>query len=130
MDVQGEELAQLLLLAGGHAFKWWSRRPRVMAVRTVLSPLQTLPSRRNEINFWGSIYSTDFAVPHLRNGGGKMIVITSAAGWLSAPSLSFYAKKDIPTVSCLSLTRFNLHHFIWLAFFLYFHGFKQARQQP
>ncbi|XP_010250645.1 PREDICTED: 11-beta-hydroxysteroid dehydrogenase 1B-like [Nelumbo nucifera] len=42
------------------------------------------------INFWGSIYATHFAAPHLRNSKGKMIVIASLAGWLPVPRMSFY----------------------------------------
>ncbi|GLU12681.1 hypothetical protein SLE2022_293430 [Rubroshorea leprosula] len=43
------------------------------------------------INFWGSVYSTHFAVPHLRKSKGKIIVIASVAGWLPVQKMSFYS---------------------------------------
>ncbi|GLT29129.1 hypothetical protein SLA2020_040150 [Shorea laevis] len=43
------------------------------------------------INFWDSVYSTHFAVPHLRKSKGKIIVIASAAGWLPVQKMSFYS---------------------------------------
>ncbi|KAL4634515.1 hypothetical protein ACB092_04G205200 [Castanea dentata] len=42
-----------------------------------------------DINFWGSVYSTHYAVPHLRKSKGKIVVISSAAAWLCTPRLSF-----------------------------------------
>ncbi|XVF08666.1 hypothetical protein REPUB_Repub07fG0022400 [Reevesia pubescens] len=41
-------------------------------------------------NFWGSVYGTHFAVPHLRKSKGKIIVIASVCGWLPLPKQSFY----------------------------------------
>ncbi|GAV82256.1 adh_short domain-containing protein [Cephalotus follicularis] len=43
-----------------------------------------------DINFWGSVYSTHFAVPHLRKSRGKIVVIASSNGWLHMPKLSLY----------------------------------------
>ncbi|KAK4575815.1 hypothetical protein RGQ29_026670 [Quercus rubra] len=43
-----------------------------------------------DINFWGSVYSTHCAVPHLRKNKGKIVVIASTAAWLGTPRLSFY----------------------------------------
>ncbi|XP_017972399.1 PREDICTED: 11-beta-hydroxysteroid dehydrogenase-like 4A [Theobroma cacao] len=44
-----------------------------------------------DTNFWGSVYGTHFAVPHLRKRRGKMIVMSSASAWLGLPKTSFYA---------------------------------------
>ncbi|KAL4634517.1 hypothetical protein ACB092_04G205400 [Castanea dentata] len=44
-----------------------------------------------DINFWGSVYSTHYAVPHLRKSKGKIVVISSVAAWLCTPRLSFYS---------------------------------------
>ncbi|KAM4107704.1 hypothetical protein ACB094_04G166600 [Castanea mollissima] len=44
-----------------------------------------------DINFWGSVYSTHYAVPHLRKSKGKIVVISSSAAWLCTPRLSFYS---------------------------------------
>lgn len=43
-----------------------------------------------DINFWGSVYTTRFAVPHLRYTKGKIVVLSSSASWLTAPRMSFY----------------------------------------
>ncbi|XP_050256309.1 11-beta-hydroxysteroid dehydrogenase A-like, partial [Quercus robur] len=43
-----------------------------------------------DINFWGSVYSTHYAVPHLRKSKGKIVVIASVAAWFGIPRLSFY----------------------------------------
>ncbi|KAK7358669.1 hypothetical protein VNO77_00607 [Canavalia gladiata] len=48
-----------------------------------------------DINFWGSAYSTYFSIPHLRKCKGKIIGITTSAGWLPAPRMLFYnASKE------------------------------------
>ncbi|MCD7464128.1 Polycomb protein sop-2 [Datura stramonium] len=43
-----------------------------------------------DINFWGSVYMTRFAIPYLRYSGGRIIVLSSSASWLPAPRSSFY----------------------------------------
>ncbi|KAK4493570.1 hypothetical protein RD792_006677 [Penstemon davidsonii] len=43
-----------------------------------------------DINFWGSVYMTKFAVPYLKNSRGRIVVISSSASWLPAPRETFY----------------------------------------
>ncbi|KAF8390677.1 hypothetical protein HHK36_025204 [Tetracentron sinense] len=43
-----------------------------------------------DTNFWGSVFTTYFAVPHLRKSKGRIIVMASAAGWLPVPRMSIY----------------------------------------
>uniref|UniRef100_A0A9R1XKI4 3-oxoacyl-[acyl-carrier-protein] reductase n=1 Tax=Lactuca sativa TaxID=4236 RepID=A0A9R1XKI4_LACSA len=43
-----------------------------------------------DINFWGSVYTTKFAVPHLRNSCGRIIVLSSSASWIPLPRMSIY----------------------------------------
>ncbi|PWA89751.1 hydroxysteroid dehydrogenase 1 [Artemisia annua] len=38
-----------------------------------------------DINFWGSVYTTKFAAPHLRNCGGRLIVLSATASWIPVP---------------------------------------------
>ncbi|KAM4102702.1 hypothetical protein ACJW30_06G021600 [Castanea mollissima] len=52
-----------------------------------------------DINFWGSVHSTHYAVPHLRKSKGKIVVIASAAQWLSTPGSSFYNDIGITIVT-------------------------------
>ncbi|KAF5196663.1 11-beta-hydroxysteroid dehydrogenase 1B [Thalictrum thalictroides] len=49
---------------------------------------RTLPVM--DVNFWGSVYPTQFALPHLKKSKGKILVIASASGWLYGPKISFY----------------------------------------
>ncbi|XP_076920977.1 11-beta-hydroxysteroid dehydrogenase A-like [Bidens hawaiensis] len=44
-----------------------------------------------DINFWGSVYTTKFAAPYLRNSGGGIIGLSSAASWIPAPRMSIYS---------------------------------------
>ncbi|XP_043694991.1 11-beta-hydroxysteroid dehydrogenase A-like [Telopea speciosissima] len=43
-----------------------------------------------DINFWGSIYPTYYAIPHLKRCKGKIIVNASVAGWMTAPRGTVY----------------------------------------
>ncbi|PIA33839.1 hypothetical protein AQUCO_04000128v1 [Aquilegia coerulea] len=43
-----------------------------------------------DINFWGAIYPSYFAMPHLRKRNGKIVAIASAGGWLPVPRMGFY----------------------------------------
>ncbi|XP_023877752.1 11-beta-hydroxysteroid dehydrogenase A isoform X1 [Quercus suber] len=61
-----------------------------------------------DINFWGSIYSTHNAVPHLRKRKGKIVVLASAAAWLPIPRLSFYNASKAALVSFFETLRVEL----------------------
>ncbi|KVI06166.1 Glucose/ribitol dehydrogenase [Cynara cardunculus var. scolymus] len=43
-----------------------------------------------DINFWGSVYTTKFAAPYLRNSRGRIIVLSSSASWMPVPRMSLY----------------------------------------
>ncbi|XP_071703925.1 11-beta-hydroxysteroid dehydrogenase-like 3 [Rutidosis leptorrhynchoides] len=43
-----------------------------------------------DINFWGSVYTTHFALPHLKKNKGKIIVICSCGSWFASPRVSIY----------------------------------------
>ncbi|CAH1423149.1 unnamed protein product [Lactuca virosa] len=43
-----------------------------------------------DINFWGSVYTTQFALPHLRNNKDKIVVISFCARWFATPKLGIY----------------------------------------
>ncbi|KAM0018718.1 putative 11-beta-hydroxysteroid dehydrogenase [Helianthus debilis subsp. tardiflorus] len=42
------------------------------------------------VNFWGSVYTTHFALQHLRRSKGKIITICSCGGWFATPRVSIY----------------------------------------
>ncbi|XP_073033091.1 11-beta-hydroxysteroid dehydrogenase-like [Primulina eburnea] len=59
-----------------------------------------------DINFWGSIYPTHFAIPHLKKTEGTMIVNASNAGCFNMPRSGFYNLRIIYVymyISCLNL---------------------------
>lgn len=43
-----------------------------------------------DITFWGQIYPTLYALPHLRRTRGKIIVNASVVAWLPVPRMSIY----------------------------------------
>ncbi|XP_073526174.1 uncharacterized protein [Phyllobates terribilis] len=43
-----------------------------------------------DINFWGAVYTTRYAIPHLRNSRGRIVVLSSVDSWLPLPRQSFY----------------------------------------
>ncbi|KAG6754230.1 hypothetical protein POTOM_042250 [Populus tomentosa] len=50
-------------------------------------------------NFWGSVYVTRFAIPHLRKSKGRIVGISSIAGWCSVPKMSFYCASKAAITS-------------------------------
>ncbi|XP_030968006.1 11-beta-hydroxysteroid dehydrogenase-like 4A isoform X1 [Quercus lobata] len=58
-----------------------------------------------DINFWGSVYSTHYAIPHLRKSKGKIVVIASTAAWLGTPGLSFYNASKAALISFFETLR-------------------------
>ncbi|OWM68643.1 11-beta-hydroxysteroid dehydrogenase 1B-like [Punica granatum] len=61
-----------------------------------------------DINFWGSAYSSYFAIPHLRQSGGRIVAIASAASWLPVPRLSFYSASKAAVVAFYETLRTEL----------------------
>ncbi|KAM4107703.1 hypothetical protein ACJW30_04G164700 [Castanea mollissima] len=57
-----------------------------------------------DINFWGSICTTRFALPHLRESRGKIIVLASSS-WLPTPRMSFYNASSVAVVSFFETLR-------------------------
>ncbi|KOM30453.1 hypothetical protein LR48_Vigan01g000700 [Vigna angularis] len=43
-----------------------------------------------DVNFWGAVNGTLFAIPHLKNSKGRIIVIASVCGWFPLPLISIY----------------------------------------
>ncbi|XP_035835289.1 11-beta-hydroxysteroid dehydrogenase-like 4A isoform X2 [Helianthus annuus] len=47
-----------------------------------------------DINFWGSVNATHFALPYLRKSKGRILVIGSVAGWFNTPKASKAAQQS------------------------------------
>ncbi|OMO84182.1 Short-chain dehydrogenase/reductase SDR [Corchorus capsularis] len=43
-----------------------------------------------ETYFWGSVYTTRFAIPHLKNSRGKIVVMSSSSAWMNEIRTSVY----------------------------------------
>lgn len=47
------------------------------------------------MNFWGSVYPTFFAIPHLKKTKGKVFVNASAGVYIPVARMSIYAVSNI-----------------------------------
>ncbi|XWS37087.1 hypothetical protein CRYUN_Cryun19dG0012800 [Craigia yunnanensis] len=61
-----------------------------------------------DIDFWGSVYTTRFAVPHLRNSRGRIIVMSSASSWLTEPRTSVYNASKAALTAFFDTLRIEL----------------------
>ncbi|KAF7834011.1 11-beta-hydroxysteroid dehydrogenase-like 4A [Senna tora] len=61
-----------------------------------------------DINFWGSVYATHFAIPHLRKSRGKIVAISSVAGSYPTPRMSFYNASKAAMTSFYETLRVEL----------------------
>ncbi|KAM7485988.1 hypothetical protein LguiA_001997 [Lonicera macranthoides] len=52
-----------------------------------------------DINFWGSVYPTHFAIPHLRKSKGNIVVNSSSAALLHPPTSGFYSGVRVTIVT-------------------------------
>ncbi|OVA17458.1 Short-chain dehydrogenase/reductase SDR [Macleaya cordata] len=58
-----------------------------------------------DTNFWGAVYPTYYAVPHLRQNKGKIVVMASAGGWLAVPRMSFYNASKAAVINFFEALR-------------------------
>ncbi|XP_030938954.1 11-beta-hydroxysteroid dehydrogenase-like 4A isoform X1 [Quercus lobata] len=65
-----------------------------------------------DINFWGSIYSTHNAIPHLKKRKGKIVVLASTAAWLAMPRLGFYNASKAAIISFFETLKIELRSHI------------------
>ncbi|KAH0653522.1 hypothetical protein KY290_031804 [Solanum tuberosum] len=61
-----------------------------------------------DINFWGAVYTTHFAIPYLKETKGKIVAITSSAGYLPAARISFYNASKAALISFFETLRVEL----------------------
>ncbi|KAI3501877.1 hypothetical protein L1887_29904 [Cichorium endivia] len=61
-----------------------------------------------DVNFWGSVYPTHFAIPHLMRTGGKIVVNASSAGVLNPPKGGFYNVSKAALISFYESLRFEV----------------------
>ncbi|KAI3943611.1 hypothetical protein MKX01_039239 [Papaver californicum] len=68
----------------------------------------TTPTNLMNVNFWGSVYPTHFAVPHLKKSKGKIVVIASLASWLYSPQMIFYGASKAAMMNFFETLRVEL----------------------
>ncbi|KAJ9559722.1 hypothetical protein OSB04_004882, partial [Centaurea solstitialis] len=61
-----------------------------------------------DINFWGSVYATHFALPHLKKSKGRIVVIGSCSGWFATSRLSVYNASKVAQQSFFETLRVEL----------------------
>ncbi|KAL1218801.1 11-beta-hydroxysteroid dehydrogenase-like 4B [Cardamine amara subsp. amara] len=59
-------------------------------------------------NFWGPVYATHFAIPHLKKTKGKIVVVASPAGWSGIPRMSIYAASKAAMINFYETLRIEL----------------------
>nr|XP_010929562.1 11-beta-hydroxysteroid dehydrogenase 1B isoform X2 [Elaeis guineensis] len=63
-----------------------------------------------DVNFWGSIYPTYFALPHLKQTRGRIVVNSSSSGWLPMPRMSFYNASKAALINFFETLRIEFGH--------------------
>ncbi|RDX66409.1 11-beta-hydroxysteroid dehydrogenase 1B, partial [Mucuna pruriens] len=58
-----------------------------------------------DTNFWGSVYTTRFALPHLKKSRGKIVAMSSADSWMSFPRKNVYNASKAALVSMYETLR-------------------------
>ncbi|XP_011621033.1 11-beta-hydroxysteroid dehydrogenase-like 5 [Amborella trichopoda] len=61
-----------------------------------------------DINFWGNVYPTYFALPHLRRSKGRIVVNASVESWLPMPRMSLYAAAKAAVLNFYETLRFEV----------------------
>lgn len=61
-----------------------------------------------DINFWGSVYPTYFALPYLRESHGRIIVNASVESWVPMPRMSLYAAAKAAVINFYETLRFEV----------------------
>ncbi|XP_021846204.1 11-beta-hydroxysteroid dehydrogenase A-like [Spinacia oleracea] len=61
-----------------------------------------------DINFWGSVYMTRFAIPYLKNTRGKIVALSSSASWMPVPRESFYNASKAALLAFFETLRVEL----------------------
>ncbi|XP_077249714.1 hydroxysteroid dehydrogenase 5 [Tasmannia lanceolata] len=61
-----------------------------------------------DINFWGNVYPTFVALPHLRQTHGRIVVNASVESWLPMPGMSLYAAAKAALTNFYESLRFEV----------------------
>ena len=78
-----ETFGQLDVLINNAGVTMWARFDEITAPETLL--------RLMEVNFWGSVWCTYYALPHLKQSKGRVVGVASLTGKTGVPTRSIYA---------------------------------------
>lgn len=70
----------------------------------------TIGEKVMQVNFWGSIYCTYYALPYLKSTKGRIAVINSGAGKFVTPTSSFYGASKHALVGFFDSLRIELEN--------------------
>ncbi|PKI76700.1 hypothetical protein CRG98_003009 [Punica granatum] len=88
---------------------YWLGSPDVIVIRADVSKVDDCKRFVDEtVSHFGRPYSSYFAIPHLRQSGGRIVAIASAASWLPVPRLSFYSASKAAVVAFYETLRTEL----------------------
>ncbi|KAL2342796.1 hypothetical protein Fmac_004081 [Flemingia macrophylla] len=59
-------------------------------------------------NFWGAVYGSLYAIPHLKISKGKIIVVASACGWFPLPRISIYNASKAAVINFFETLRMEV----------------------
>ncbi|KAK9108532.1 hypothetical protein Syun_024543 [Stephania yunnanensis] len=60
------------------------------------------------VNFWGSVYTTHFALPHLKRSKGKIVANSSSCAWLYGPDMCMYSASKAAITNFYETLRIEL----------------------
>ncbi|XP_012574379.1 11-beta-hydroxysteroid dehydrogenase B [Cicer arietinum] len=61
-----------------------------------------------DINFWGNVYPTLVALPHLHQSNGRVIINASVESWLPLPRMSLFGAAKAALINFYETLRFEL----------------------
>ena len=94
------EYGQIDSLINNAGMGMWARFDELSS----LSLLETVM----RVNFWGSVYCTHYALPHLRATKGRLVVVVSGGGKFPAPGLCGYGASKHALVGLFDSLRIEL----------------------
>ncbi|CAL1363848.1 unnamed protein product [Linum trigynum] len=62
-----------------------------------------------DINFWGNVYPTYVALPHLHQTNGRIVVNAAVETWLPLPRMSLYAAAKAALINFYDTLRFEMN---------------------
>lgn len=116
-DVTSEESCQQLISQAIRTFKGIDIliNNAGISMRSLFKDADVSVLRRlMDVNFWGTVYCSKYALPHLLKSGGSLVGVSSIAGYQALPGRSGYSASKFAMQGFLNVIRLenrkaNLH---------------------